>query len=241
MTGHQPRSYRRTLASDDLVAFEVALAETDLLILAARRLPQQARAAVRQTRRQIETHAALHPEFLSARQPLPVPGYLPTVVLRMYEAGQRADTGPMAAVAGAIAEHVARALRAETAQVIVENGGDLFLISERERLVAVRAGRSPLDGRVALAVPAGEVAVCTSSGTVGHSDSAGRADAVVVAADDGALADALATATGNRVKAPEDAEKAIAWARRRAELRHILIICGETVATWGEFEVRPIR
>lgn len=240
MTAHQPRSYRRTVAPDDLVSFEVAIAETDLFILAARRLPQQARAAIREARRQIETHAALHPEFLEARQPLAPPDYLPTVVLRMHEAAERADTGPMAAVAGAIAEHVARALHPSSPQVIVENGGDLFIISHRERLVAVRAGRSPLDGKVALAVPAGEMGVCTSSGTVGHSDSAGRADAVVVAAEDGALADALATAVGNRVKAPEDAERAIAWARERTDLRHVLIICGDTLATWGEFEVRPI-
>ncbi len=194
MTGYQPRSYRRIVAPDDLVSFEVAIAETDLFILAARRLTQQARAAIREARRQIESHAALHPEFLEARQPLAPPGYLPTVPLRMYEAAERADTGPMAAVAGAIAEHVARALHPSSSQVIVENGGDLFIISHRERLVAVRAGASPLDGKIALAVPAGEMAVCTSSGTVGHSDSAGSADAVVVAAEDGALADALATA-----------------------------------------------
>jgi len=151
-----------------------------------------------------------------------------------------ADTGPMAAVAGAIAEAVARDLTAHSSQVVVENGGDLFIISGRERLVAVHAGRSPLHGKVALAVPPGELAVCTSSGVVGHSESAGRAEAAVVAADDGALADALATAVGNRVKRPEDAHRAIEWACRHADVRHLLIICGDTMATWGELEVRPL-
>jgi len=240
MKGHQPRSYRRTVAATDLVPFEIALAETDLFILAERPLADRGRAAMRQARRQIETHAALHPEFLSARRPLPLPESAPALVLAMYKAALLADTGPMAAVAGAIAEAVARELAARSPQVIVENGGDLFIITDRERLVAVRAGRSPLDGRLALVVPPGRMAVCTSSGTVGHSASAGHADAVVVAAEGGAYADAVATAVGNRVKGPEDAETAIAWARNHAQPRHILIICGDVMATWGELELRPL-
>jgi len=240
MSRHQPRSYRRTVGSDDLVAFEVAVAETDLLVLAGEPLRAEARAAARAARQQIEAHGVLRPEFLGARRPLAPDPAAPEICRRMYEAGRLADTGPMAAVAGAIAEAVARALAPRSAQVIVENGGDLYLISARERLVAVRAGRSPLDGRIALALPPGEMAVCTSSGTVGHSASAGRADAVVIAAEDGAFADALATATANRVHSAEDMERAVQWARGRGPVRQVMIICGDALAAWGEFEVRPI-
>ncbi len=237
---HQPRRYRRTTGSDDLVAFEVVVAETDLMVLAREALPEQARAAARAARRQIESHGVLRPAFLTSRRPLEPDPAAPEICLRMYRAGRMADTGPMAAVAGAIAEEVARALLPLSPEVIVENGGDVFVISERERLVAIRAGRSVLDGRFGLVLPPGEMAVCTSSGTVGHSASGGRADAVVIAAEDGACADALATGTANRVSSPADMEGAVRWARGRGPVRQVVIICGEALAAWGDFELRPL-
>ncbi len=240
MSSYEPRDYRDTVGADDLVSFEVSVAETDLMVLAREPLREQARTFIREARRQIESHAVLRPEFLTARSPLPLDEAAPLVPHLMYRAAVQADTGPMAAVAGAVAEFVARQLRDFSDEVIVENGGDLFLISARERLVAVRAGGSRFDGKLALAVPAGELAVCTSSGTIGHSASAGRADAVVIAADDGAFADAMATAVANRVSGPADAEDALAWARTRGEIRHALIICADTMAAWGDLEIRNI-
>jgi hypothetical protein len=237
MNQHEPRRYRRLVAPAGLVAFEVAVGETDLMVLAERELPDQARAAAREARRKIESHGALTPDFLSSRTPLPAPENVPAIVAAMYRGASVAGTGPMAAVAGAVAEHVARALAEHSAEVIVENGGDIFMISGEERRVAVAAPGSPMDGRLAIAVPAGERALCTSSGTVGHSASAGRADAVVVAAPTGAIADALATATANRVSDPSDAEAAVEWARERDDLQHVLVICGDTVAAWGQFDL----
>jgi len=240
MSAHEPRRYRRLVAPEGLVAFEVAVGETDLMVLAERELRDEARAAAREARRQIESHAALRPDFLGARKPLPPPTDAQPIVAAMYAGAQVAGTGPMAAVAGAVAEHVARALAEDSSEVIVENGGDLFAVTSRERLVAIAAPGSPLDGRIALALPPGERALCTSSGTVGHSASAGRADAVVVAAADGALADAVATATGNRVSSAEDVQTAVEWARGREGVRHVLVICGETLGAWGDLELRGV-
>jgi len=240
MSAHEPRRYRRLVAPEGLVAFEVAVGETDLMVLAERELRDEARAAAREARRQIESHAALRPDFLGARKPLPPPTDAQPIVAAMYAGAQVAGTGPMAAVAGAVAEHVARALAEDSSEVVVENGGDLFAITSRERLVAIAAPGSPLDGRIALALPPGERALCTSSGTVGHSASAGRADAVVVAAADGALADAVATATGNRVSSAEDVQTAVEWARGREGVRHVLVICGETLGAWGDLELRGV-
>jgi hypothetical protein len=237
MSPHEPRRYRKLVAAEGLVRFEVAVAETDLMVLAERELRDEARAAARAARRQIQTHGALRPEFLNSRQPLPAAEQAPDIAMAMYRAAQAAGTGPMAAVAGAVAEYVARALADHSAEVVVENGGDLFMITERERLVAVSAPGSPMDGRMALVVPAGERAICTSSGTVGHSASAGRADAVVIAAPEGAVADAVATATANRVGGPDDVEGAIASARDAADIEHILIMCDDVVGAWGKLEL----
>ncbi|MBD3293365.1 MAG: UPF0280 family protein [Armatimonadia bacterium] len=241
MSPHEPRRYRKRVAAEGLVRFEVAVAETDLMVLAERELRDEARAAAREARRQIQSHGALRPEFLSARRPLPVEEPAPDIVFAMYGAGRAAGTGPMAAVAGAVAEHVARALSELSSEVIVENGGDLFLITQRERLVAVSAPGSPMDGRMALVVPPGERGICTSSGTLGHSASAGRADAVVIAAPKGAVADAVATAAANRVTSPDDIQAAVDFARGTAELEHVLIICGDALGTWGTFEMTETR
>lgn len=239
MNAHQPRRYRRMPEAADLVACEVAVGETDLLILAHRDLRTEARAAARRVRRAIESHAALHPGFLTARTPLRPPADASGTVAEMYAAAQVAGVGPMAAVAGAIAEAVARELAKLSPEVIVENGGDLFVISRRERLVAIDPGRREWTRAPALVVPPGERAICTSSGTVGHSDSAGRADAAVIVAPKGAVADALATATANRVSDPADVAGAVEWARGRPGVEHVVVICGGTMATWGRLELRP--
>lgn len=222
------------------MAFEVAVGETDLLILAETDLRAPARDAVRRARRRLESHLALHPEMLEARRPLPTPPDAEGLVAAMYQAGRIAGTGPMAAVAGAIAEVVARDLAPRSAEVIVENGGDLFLITTRERVVAIDAGGPPWGHQLALVLPPGERAVCTSSGTRGHSASAGKAQAAVVAAASGAVADALATAVGNRVTGPETVRAAVEWAQSRCDLEHVLAICEDSLATWGHLELRRL-
>ncbi|NLO04187.1 MAG: UPF0280 family protein [candidate division WS1 bacterium] len=240
MNPHEPRRYRGAIASEGLVGFEVSLFETDLMVLAERDLRTEARFAARNARRQIESHAAMHPGWVEARTPVPVGEAASPIVKAMSEAARVAGTGPMAAVAGAIAEEVARALVEHSAEVIVENGGDIFMITGRERLVAIGAGRSRWQGKLALAVPAGERAICTSSGTVGHSVSAGRADAVVMAAPTGALADALATATGNRVGGPADVRTALEWAAAHEGVEQVVVICGEAMAVWGTMDLRAV-
>ena len=134
----------------------------------------------------------------------------------------------MAAVAGAIAEAVGEALLPASPELIIENGGDIFLASSRPRRVGLYAGRSPFSGRLGLRIdptltPLG---ICTSSGTVGHALSFGEADAVVVLSPDAALADAVATAAGNLVKSKDHIPRAIEFAAGIEGIIGILIVCG---------------
>jgi hypothetical protein len=237
---YQPRTYRSGMTSEDLVSFRVCVAETDLFISAERDLSASAFGVVREARAQIEHEIALDRRFLTSLEPLPLRPGAPPLVQAMVEAAQAAGVGPMAAVAGAGAEHVARALLPETPQIVVENGGDIYIISQHRRTVGVQAGNSPLSGQIGLSLPPGEFAVCTSSGTVGHSLSFGKADATLVIADRGGLADAVATALGNRVTRPEDVPLALDWAQTIPGLRQALVIIGETLGVWGEFELVPL-
>jgi ApbE superfamily uncharacterized protein (UPF0280 family) len=238
---YQPRTYRRLAQAEGLVGFEVTAGESDLWIWAERDLRAAAAAALQAARAPLVAYARQYPAFLTSLVPLSCPPSAPGIVQRMCAAAERAGVGPMAAVAGAIAQQVAAALRPLSGEVIVENGGDIYLFARRPRIVAVVAPGTPLSGRLGLRIPAGAaLAVCTSSGTHGHSLSFGRADAAVLVAHDGALADALATAVANRVREPKDLEKALTWAKQVEGFVHGVVICASSVAAVGELELVPL-
>ena len=230
------RTYRRCHHKAGLTAFEITVRETNLHIQADRDLSGAALQAVLDCRSMLESHIQNQPEFQSALEPVPVPVPVPDVIGQMAQAAQMAGTGPMAAVAGAVAQVTGTRLLADSRQVLVENGGDIFVRSLTPTLLSIHAGQSPLSDRVGLeikkqALPYG---VCTSSGTLGHSLSFGKADAAVVFADSCILADAVATALANRVLGPSDIEPALAWGRRIEPVRGMVIIKGEKIGAWGQ-------
>ena len=143
---YQPRTYRRWIKDDDLVSFHVTVKETDLYIRAASNLEAEAIAAVIKYRTSLEEYITSHPLFLHSLEPCSVDEDAPAIVRDMAQAGRIAGVGPMAAVAGAIAEAVGKDLLAYTPEVIVENGGGIFMKISQPRLVGVYAGESPSTG-----------------------------------------------------------------------------------------------
>lgn len=231
------RMYRQWVQSADLVSFEVRERQTDLLILADKNLEEQARESMISHRMSIERYIKEDPGFYTSLDPLEVGGLAPDIVKSMARASRRAGVGPMASIAGAIAQAVGRDLLAFTGQVIVENGGDIFLKTTARRTLGVYAGEaSPFTGKLALEIgpSANGMGICTSSGTVSHSLSFGNADAALIIADDAALADAAATATANSVKGAGDIETGISLARSIEGVRGVLIIVGDKMGSWGE-------
>lgn len=237
----EPRIYRKSVDHPDLVSFRVCVAETDLQIAAASDLSAVALAAAKTARQEIEQEIARDRHFLTALEPLPSPAEATPLIRSMYRAAAKAGVGPMAAVAGAVAEAVGEAVLSRADQVIIENGGDIFLSTKTERVIGIHAGTSPLSGRFGIVIPGpSRLGVCTSSATVGHSLSFGKADAGMVICRDAALADALATALTNRVRCPEDVQSALNWVQTVPEVKAALVIIGETMGVWGEYELTPI-
>jgi ApbE superfamily uncharacterized protein (UPF0280 family) len=232
----EPRTYRHWIEGKDLVAFNVTVKETDLYLRATANLQRKAHRMVLKYRSQLEGYIKRNPDFLKSLEPIPMPQYAPEIVKQMVQAGQECGVGPMAAVAGAIAEYVGRELLTFSPEVIVENGGDIYLKILKKRTVGIYAGESPLTGKLGLEISAKDtpLGVCTSSGTVGHSLSYGRADAVVVTAKSATLADAAATAIGNRVSKASDINGAIEFGQGIGNLKGIVIIVGEKMGVWGE-------
>ena len=236
---YEERFYRDWVGGEGLVTFAVRIAETDLQIRAERDLTAEAEALARTVRREIEDYAAREPRFLTSLSPLPAESPCPPIVRAMLDAGEAYDVGPMAAVAGAGAEQVGRGLLEHSARVIVENGGDIWMKLPRPALTGLYCGpRSPFADRLRIRVDGeGEpVGVCTSSATVGHSLSLGRADAVVCVAASAALADAAATSLCNRVRSPDDLRGIVEAERKRGLLRGMIAVMGEHMGAFGAIE-----
>ena len=236
---YQPRTYRHWVKDNDLVSFQVVLKETDLFLRAQSNLKRETLRAIQECRASLERYVEFHPSFLTALEPIAVAEDAPEIVREMAEAGQRAGVGPMAAVAGAIAESVGRELMRFSPEVIVENGGDIFLSILKSRSVGVYAAQSPLTGKIALQIETEEtpLGICTSSGTVGHSLSFGRADAVIAVSPSAAVADAAATAIGNLIKDVADIPKGIDFAQGIQGLTGVLIIKDDKLGLWGKVKI----
>jgi len=234
--------YRNLITAQDLIPFSLVIKETDLLILAERHLEEEAKQAVLHYRFQLEGYIHQHPAFLTSLIPLPLDEYAPPMVQEMMRAAALAQVGPMAAVAGAIAEYVGKDLLTSTSQVVVENGGDIFLKVAQNITIGVYAGTSPLSNKLGLKITpeASPLGVCTSSGTVGHSLSFGKADAVTVVARSASLADAAATAIGNLVKEVKDIERGFAYAHSMQGILGVLIIVADKFGAWGDIELTPL-
>jgi len=239
MPDYTKRFYRNRVKSEDLVSFEVTVKETDLLVSAEQKLDKETRDLVFESRHQIESYIRSHADFLTALDPYPDDPYAPPLVKEMIESTREVGVGPMASVAGAIAEYVGRHLLEKTTQVIVENGGDLFIKADRPVRVSIFAGTSPLSEKIGLVLapelmPLG---VASSSGTVGHSLSLGKADVGCVLSPSAALADAAATALCNRIQGPKDLSRIDDWAKGIKGILGALVILGDRMATWGKIEL----
>lgn len=245
MTGfsiHEPRTYRDFGPTDRFEAFRVVVETSDLYVRAYKPLQAETERLIRTCRAQIEDAIARRPVFLKSLVPLEDDPVDAPIVHRMIRAGKKAGTGPMAAVAGAVAEFVGQGLLARSGELIIENGGDVFLKVAHPIVVGILAGKSSLSGRLGIRVePTGlPLGVCTSSGTVGPSLSSGKAEAATIISRDVVLADAVATAMGNRISHPRDLKGAVEWAMQVEGVDGALAVTGEVIAALGNLELVPL-
>jgi len=236
---YEKRIYRNLVKTDDLVKFEVIVKETDLFVRAEKDLSSETRESVLKYRHQLETYIAMNPEFHKSLVPLKDDAYAPEIVQEMIRTSCLAQVGPMAAVAGAMAEFVSKDLVKLSKDVIIENGGDIYLTSSKERTIGIYAGHSPLSFKVGVVIQPEEtpLGICTSSGTVGPSLSFGKADAVCILSKSAALADAAATAVGNLIKEKKDIESGLEKGKEIEGVLGALIIVGEKMGVWGNIKL----
>ncbi|MFC1861609.1 UPF0280 family protein [Chloroflexota bacterium] len=236
---YTPRTYRHTIRDTDLVSFNVVVKETDLFIRATSNLQRKARKLVLKYREILETYIKRYPLFLTSLEPFPIEDNAPQIIKIMSDAARKAEVGPMASVAGAIAEFVGSELSGFSPEIIVENGGDIYIKSLRNRTVGIYAGKSSFTGKIGLEINGHDtpLGICTSSGTVGHSLSFGTASAVIVLSKSTVLADAAATAIGNVITQPEDIPFGIELAKEIDGLKAVVIIKNDDMGLWGDVKI----
>lgn len=233
---YEERTYRRVARPQDLVCYEVVRKETDLFCCTSVDLKAFIEGRALFYRNQLETYIRERPEFLESLRPVAPDPLAPKMVKAMVEASAALGVGPMACVAGAVAEFIGRDIDPRSDEYIIENGGDIFLRTRRERRVLVYAKDSPYSERIGLKLKPREVpyGICTSSATVGPSLSFGRADAVCVIGRSSLFADGLATRLGNIVHKESDIAAALEEGGRFPGVTAIVIVLGKKLGVWGD-------
>lgn len=205
-------------------------------------MEQHAMQEMKRLRKALESYAARRPEFMNTMEPLHEEGLAAPEIDTMLRCGEETGTGPMSCVAGLFAERVGKHLasRFGLEEILVENGGDLFIMNQSPVTAVIHAGASPLSGQLGLEIPPGTWGICTSSGTVGHSFSYGSADAVTVVAREAPRADAWATALANMVNDPKDVDKVMEKVTGISEILGCVVILRDRIGIRGQFEVKPL-
>lgn len=198
---------------------------------------EAAKESIQRSRLELELYVRANPRFLYTLTPIPAPDR-PLVAKMMAEATQKANVGPMAAVAGAIADLAVQDMLKTGCQVaVVENGGEIMAQSNQPVDVAVAAGDEPLSKRFGFRLSEFPIGVATSSGRFSHALSFGDAEAAIVFCKDATMADAAATAVGNVVKG-DDAQAGIQAGINRGlsieGIEGIMIIYKGEVGTAGK-------
>ncbi len=229
------RNYRDLIEGKDLILFQVKEEESDLYIRTNKKLGFFTRQVLSNFRRQIENYIDSYPIFKSTLLPYPQDDKAPEIISSMIRMANRCGVGPMAAVAGAIAEFAGKEILNYSSEVIIENGGDIFIKSNKIRKVSIFAGESPLSKKIILKIKPEKnyIGICTSSGTVGPSLSFGKADAVTVISDSVLLADAAATAVGNIIETEKDIEQGLIYAQKIKGVKGVVIIKDDKMGLWG--------
>ena len=246
----EPRTYRQKMETGRFKTFPVSYFETDLWIGVKSKsdhpkIKDFALKKVIELRSILENYISINPDFGKTLSPLSVDLKAPLFIQEMMVAAEKANVGPMAAVAGIFSEYIGKELELnfEIDEIIVENGGDIYLNIKEPITISIFAGKSVLSEKVGIKIlpEFAPLGVCTSSGTIGHSFSFGKADAVMIVCKNTALADAYATSFCNLIKKEEDIESIINKISKSSDILSAAIILNDKLGITGKFKLEIIK
>jgi len=235
----QPRVYRDQMNIKHLNKYHLNIDESDLLIFTNKLDEKRAKEYLKKYRDEIKSAIKIEPKFINSLTPIENNTKFPKIVKDMVCATKYFNVGPMASVAGAIALYMGRYLKKSNEEVIIENGGDLYIYTKNKRYINIYTEDEIFKDKLTILInDQEEVALCTSSKKLGHSISLGNSDAVVIKAKNAIYADAAATAYANKVKSKIDIEKVLLQARKDKYIKGIIIIIDGNLGVWGDIEFK---
>jgi len=237
---YNQHTYRNKIFQNDLHSFDLTIDQTDLRVSLDDDYENKVFKSVYKYRRYIENYIFEHPDFLSSLKPLDFDELAPPIIKDMLYSSTIVGVGPMAAVAGAIAQYVGIDCLDWSKNAIVENGGDIYInLLDNHAVIGIYAGKSPLSYRVRLKVNAYDtpLGICTSSGRIGHSLSFGKADAVCVVSKSAVLSDAAATYLCNLFQNNDDIERLLDIGLNIEGITGLVIINDDRLGVRGEIEL----
>ena len=238
------RTYRDKFSKDRFESFDVVVKDSDIWVgvdkesysgLMKNFCTQQ----IFFLRNLLEDYIVKNQQFKMSLTPIEMEEGMPFVAKEMIKYSSKVGVGPMATVAGYFADYIGNKIIQEfnIKEIVLENGGDIFVFLKKSMIVSIFAGDSVLSEKVGVVIPEGSFGICTSSGTVGHSYSEGIADAVMVVCENPSLADAYATFLANKIKSKDNVVDAINIAKSKKEILSCVIICQDNIGICGNFEI----
>jgi len=244
------RTYREQFNTHRFSGFQISFRETDLWIGVnpdsfREEMKDCVLSRIKELRENLDKYINKEPLFAKSLEPFQPSENAPSEAKEMALASAKAGIGPLAAVAALFAREAGKTILQNfpVKELVIENGGDIFASLKNNMVLSIFAGDSPLSEKIGIEIPGetGKLGICTSAGTVGPSFSYGQADAVMVICKNILVADSLATAIGNEVKAPGDIEKALELSEKYPEIKSALIICKDKLGIRGEFQLKSLK
>lgn len=235
---YEERFYRNSVFSK--FSIEVSFKESDLFISTDTKISKEnTQDLLQKYYNQIEDYTKKNPHFLSSLSPIEEDESAPAIVNDMIQSSYLTGIGPFSAVAGAIAQYVGNDILSAANEVIVENGGDIFLKINEDKRIGIYLGERPSLKNIALEIKARDYpfGIASSSAYFGHSLNLGRADLVTVIAKDAIIADGFATSLSNRVQKETDANAVIKFAKDNPCIEAILISFEGKLFLWGDLKI----
>jgi uncharacterized protein len=247
---YEPRFYRDQMDNKRFKSFVVKHLETDLWVgidpaSHHAEIETYCQQAVVTLRNQLDNYIKTNPLFRNSLAPLPFDNAAPSIAKEMLIQSQNAGVGPMACVAGAFSHFIGFDLinRFSPSELVIENGGDNFILVKDELKVAVYAGKSPLSEKIGICIIPDQtpLGVCTSSASVGPSLSLGKSDATMIVCKNTALADGYASNYGNKINLQEDIKPVIEQIKSNSVILSAIIVYGEIFGICGKFKLELFK
>jgi ApbE superfamily uncharacterized protein (UPF0280 family) len=231
--------YRDRVKYKEKYNWKIIYKYSDLLVSCNKDISLKLEKLIKEIYCLLESCIKEEPSFQKSLSPLKIKSHYPPVIKRMCQKAVIFNVGPMATVAGAVCDYIASGLDKYCRRLIIENGGDVFMKSNKDVDVGVYLKNKYFADKIYLKIKAGDTpcGLCSSSGSFGHSLSMGSSDLVVVLAKTTISADGAATSIANKIKSPNDISKTINDYKNIKDITGILIIKDDRLGIWGNIEL----